>query len=178
MQVHEPSILLTTIPKYFRMYARAIPIHFGQQAGRPNDQNSLHRAFLCRPGRGARYRKRPQPLSLRSHLLCSVRQIGKALDRPLELIPARWTSVRHPIERLHHARVGVTPKTLANHKANLRAALRWYGQRGGRSLQGSAARCRVAQAPRATSRPARQSHLSRRSCVIARPKASRPRLGR
>ena len=49
--------------------------------------------------------------SLRSHLLCSVRQIGKAIDRPLELIPARWTSVRHPVERLHHARVGVTPKT-------------------------------------------------------------------
>jgi integrase len=68
--------------------------------------------------------------SLRSHLLCSVRQIGKALDRPLALIPARWTSVRHPVERLHHARVGVrsSPKTLANHKANLRAALRWFAK--------------------------------------------------
>jgi integrase len=65
---------------------------------------------------------------VRSHWLCSVRQIGKAMDRPLELIPARWTSVRHPIGRLHHARAGSTPKTLANHKANVRAALRWYGK--------------------------------------------------
>ncbi len=30
--------------------------------------------------------------------------------------------------RLHHARVGVTAKTLANHRANVRAALRWFGE--------------------------------------------------
>ena len=35
--------------------------------------------------------------SVRAHWLCSGRQIGKALDKPLELIPARWTSVRFPI---------------------------------------------------------------------------------
>ena len=76
--------------------------------------------------------------SVRSHWLCSVRQIGKALDRPLELIPARWTSVRHPIGRLHHARVGLrTPKTLANHKANVRAALRWYGKEENVPLRGA-----------------------------------------
>ena len=30
--------------------------------------------------------------------------------------------------QLHHARVGVTAKTLANHKSNVRAALRWFGK--------------------------------------------------
>ena len=33
-----------------------------------------------------------------------------------------------PVRQLHHARVGVTAKTLANHKANVRAALRWFGK--------------------------------------------------
>ena len=33
--------------------------------------------------------------------------------------------------QLHHARVGVTAKTLANHKSNLRAALRWFGKEEG-----------------------------------------------
>ena len=46
----------------------------------------------------------------------------QGLGRPPELLPARWTAVRIPISRLHHAQLGVTPKTLANHKANVRAA--------------------------------------------------------
>src|SRR5688500_1889123 len=57
---------------------------------------------------------------------CSRRQIAKWLDRPAEVIPARWTSVRMPVAQLHHARVGVTAKTLANHRSNVRAALRWF----------------------------------------------------
>ena len=32
------------------------------------------------------------------------------------------------VAQLHHARVGVTAKTLANHKSNVRAALRWFGK--------------------------------------------------
>ena len=32
------------------------------------------------------------------------------------------------MDQLHHARVGVTAKTLANHKSNVRAALRWFGK--------------------------------------------------
>jgi integrase len=32
------------------------------------------------------------------------------------------------VGQLHHARVGVAAKTLANHKANVRAVLRWYGK--------------------------------------------------
>ena len=39
------------------------------------------------------------PEVIRRHWLCSVRQIGKALDRPLELVPARWTAVRIPVCR-------------------------------------------------------------------------------
>jgi integrase len=66
------------------------------------------------------------PEQTRRHWLCSVRQIAKALDKPPELIPARWTSVRFPVSRLGHAALGVTPKTLANHKSNLRSALLWF----------------------------------------------------
>jgi integrase len=57
-----------------------------------------------------------------------LRQIAKWLDRPVEVIPARWQSVRISVGQLHHARVGVTAKTLANHKSNVRAALRWIGE--------------------------------------------------
>jgi hypothetical protein len=55
-----------------------------------------------------------------------LRQIAKWLDRPAAVIPARWHSVRISVSQLHHARVAVTAKTLANHKANVRGALRWF----------------------------------------------------
>jgi len=61
----------------------------------------------------------------RRHWVCSSGQIAKWLDRPAAVIPARWHSVRISVAQLHHARVGVTAKTLANHKSNVRAALRW-----------------------------------------------------
>jgi integrase len=57
-----------------------------------------------------------------------LRQIAKWLNRPPAVIPARWQAVRISVAQLHHARVGVTPKTLANHKSNTRAALRWFGK--------------------------------------------------
>src|SRR6266704_2304431 len=57
---------------------------------------------------------------------CSLRRIAKALDRPRETIPARWTAVWFPISRLHHARIGMTYKTLANHKSNAKSALLWF----------------------------------------------------
>jgi integrase len=44
------------------------------------------------------------------------------------VIPARLTAVEISLRGLHHARVGVTAKTLANHKSNIRAALRWFGK--------------------------------------------------
>jgi integrase len=66
--------------------------------------------------------------SIKGHWVCSLRQIAKWLDRPFEMVPARWTSIRLPVGQLHHARVGVTAKTVANHKSNVAAALRWFGK--------------------------------------------------
>jgi integrase len=62
----------------------------------------------------------------RRHWVCSLKQIPKWLDRPAAVIPARWHSVRISLAQLHHARIGGTAKTLANHKSNVRAALRWF----------------------------------------------------
>jgi integrase len=73
----------------------------------------------------------------RRHWVCSLRQIAKWLDRPAAVIPARWHSVRISVAQLHHARVGVTAKTLANHKSNVRAALRWIGEERGVPQQGA-----------------------------------------
>src|SRR5262249_13755412 len=76
----------------------------------------------------------------RRHWTCSLQRIAKWLDRPATVIPARWTAVQLSVGQLHHARVAVTPKTLANHRSNSRAALRWFGkehevpQRGARLL--------------------------------------------
>src|ERR1700716_1309432 len=66
--------------------------------------------------------------SIKRHWVCSLRQIAKWLDRPVEVTPARWTAIRLPVGQLHHARVGVVAKTVANHKANVAAALRWFGK--------------------------------------------------
>src|SRR5258705_199237 len=65
---------------------------------------------------------------IKRHWVCSLRQIAKWLDRPLEVIPARWTAIRLQVGQLHHARFGVTAKTVANHKSNAAAALRWFGK--------------------------------------------------
>jgi integrase len=73
----------------------------------------------------------------RRHWVCSVRQIAKWLDRPAAVIPARWPAVRIPVSQLHHTRVGVTAKTSANHKSNVRAALRWYSKEQGVPQQGA-----------------------------------------
>ncbi len=64
----------------------------------------------------------------RRHWACSLRQIAKWLNRPPAVIQARWQAVQMSVAQLHHARVGVTPKTLANHKSNVRAALRWFAK--------------------------------------------------
>jgi hypothetical protein len=68
------------------------------------------------------------PEDKRRHWTCSLRIVARALGRPLQLVPARWTAVRLPISRLHHAQMGVTAKTLANHRANVRAALSWFAK--------------------------------------------------
>jgi integrase len=64
--------------------------------------------------------------SRRTHWVCSLRQIAKALGRPLESIAGRWSAVALKINQLHHVASGVEWKTLANHKSNAKAALYWY----------------------------------------------------
>jgi len=68
------------------------------------------------------------PAHRRQHWVCSLRRIARGIDKPLELIPARWTSARFAVARLHHVPLGWTAKTLANHKANVRAALLWFSK--------------------------------------------------
>jgi integrase len=68
------------------------------------------------------------PVQTRRHWVCSARRIASWLDRPAAVIPARFNAVAMPVRQLHHARVGVTAKTLANHKSNIRAALRWFAK--------------------------------------------------
>ncbi len=59
-----------------------------------------------------------------SHWCCSIRAIAAALGLPPESVPARWQAIAHRVKQLHHARVGMAEKTLKNHIANLKAALR------------------------------------------------------
>jgi hypothetical protein len=68
------------------------------------------------------------PEEKRRHWTTSLRQIAKALDKPLEVIPARFSAVRADLAALHHVPVGLTVKTLRNHKSNVKAALLWLEQ--------------------------------------------------
>jgi integrase len=76
------------------------------------------------------------PEDKRRHWVCSLRQIAKWLDRPVETIAARLTSIALAMNQLHHARLGVTAKTLANHRSNVRVALRWFGTEKGVPTRG------------------------------------------
>jgi integrase len=62
----------------------------------------------------------------RRHWACSLRQTANWFNRPPAVIPARWQALHISMAQLHHARVGVTSKTLSNHKSNVRAALHWF----------------------------------------------------
>jgi len=66
------------------------------------------------------------PKRTRSHWVCSLRQVANMIGRPMENVAARWTA---PHFALHHARVAANPKTLANHKSNVRAALQWFSKK-------------------------------------------------
>ena len=66
------------------------------------------------------------PQQTRSHWLCSLRQIANMIGRPMANVAARWTASHFA---LHHARVAANPKTLANHKSNVRRALEWFGKK-------------------------------------------------
>jgi len=76
------------------------------------------------------------PARKRTHWSCSLRQICAYLNRPPQTVPARWTALKSPVHLLHAARLGANPKTLANHKANARAALLWFGKENNLPQQG------------------------------------------
>jgi hypothetical protein len=62
------------------------------------------------------------------HWRTSLSAIAKAFDQPPETIPARYSAVRARLAALHHVPMGWTLKTLANHKANTKAALLWFAR--------------------------------------------------
>ena len=57
-----------------------------------------------------------------------MRQIAKALDKPMEVIPARYSAVRADLLGLHHVPAGLTAKTMQNHKSNTKSALLWLAR--------------------------------------------------
>jgi hypothetical protein len=62
------------------------------------------------------------------HWSTSLRQMARYLDRPLSLIPTRIAAIAEAVKKLHPVRLGVKPKTFANHRANARAALLWFNR--------------------------------------------------
>ena len=54
------------------------------------------------------------PEQKRRHWTTSLRQIAKAFDKPLEVIPARYSAVRADLIQLHEVPAGLTSKTLQN----------------------------------------------------------------
>jgi hypothetical protein len=71
------------------------------------------------------------PEQTRRHWTTSLRQIAKAVDKPLEVIPARYSAVRTDLAQLHQVRAGLTKKTLQNHKSNTKSALLWLAREKG-----------------------------------------------
>ena len=69
------------------------------------------------------------PEHTRRHWPTSLRKIAQALDKPLAVIPARYSAIRNDLTQLHHVPAGLTAKTLANHKSNVKSALLYLGRR-------------------------------------------------
>jgi hypothetical protein len=64
------------------------------------------------------------PKSTRDAWCCSIRRVAKFLGRDPAHLPARLEALRYGVIRLHHAQLGISRKTLQNHVANLKAAVR------------------------------------------------------
>ena len=71
------------------------------------------------------------PVQLKRHWSTSLRQFAKAMERPLRVIPARYSAVRNDLAAWHHARSGLTPKTVMNHRSNTKRALLYLSQEKG-----------------------------------------------
>ena len=66
------------------------------------------------------------PQSTRDGWCCSIRRIATFLERDPAQLPARLGALRYGLARLHHAQLGISRKTLQNHVANLKAAVRHF----------------------------------------------------
>ena len=62
------------------------------------------------------------------HLPTSLRKMAAYLDKPPSMIPSRIAAVGPAVKKLHPSRLGVNPKTFANHRANTRTALLWFNR--------------------------------------------------
>ena len=71
------------------------------------------------------------PNQTKRHWMTSVRQFAKVVDRPLEVIPARYSAVRNDLANWHHVPSGLTPKTVMNHRSNVKGMLLWLGREKG-----------------------------------------------
>jgi len=71
------------------------------------------------------------PNQTKRHWMTSVRQFAKVEDRPLGMIPARYSAVRNDLAKWHHVPAGLTPKTVMNHRSNVKSALLWLAQEKG-----------------------------------------------
>lgn len=105
-------------------------------------QNSMHAKALIEPSWAAAISAISAtdelPPSVRRHWACSLRVVAQMMGRPTALIAARMTAVREPMARLHHSeRNGMSPKTLANHASNVRAALTWFARKESIPLRGA-----------------------------------------
>lgn len=67
------------------------------------------------------------PASKRRHWTCSLRQTCTYLNRPIELVPARWTAINYAVRDLHPSRVGASPKLSATTRATGGAAVVYRG---------------------------------------------------
>jgi hypothetical protein len=71
------------------------------------------------------------PEQTKRHWTTSLRQMAKALGKPLEVVPARYSAVRADLAQLHQVPAGLTKKTLQNHKSNTKSALLWLAREKG-----------------------------------------------
>ena len=66
------------------------------------------------------------PKATREALCCSIRRVAKFLGRDPSQLPARLGTLRYGTAGLHHVQLGISRKTLQNHIANLKAAVRHF----------------------------------------------------
>ena len=68
------------------------------------------------------------PEDRKRHWTTSLRQMAGYLDKPAEVIPARIGAIQGDVNKLHPERLNLNPKTFANHRSNVRAALLWFNR--------------------------------------------------